>query len=236
MARAAGLNGSHASMVHQHETAMRLDYDFVRNSTQVTKLASAGLLERVAPSADVVLARVSYPFARPEVRSFVEHLGAAYRLAIGSPLVVTSLTRPTALQPTNASPLSVHPAGMAVDLRVPESARARQWLESTLLAMEDAGVVDVTREHRPSHFHVAVFPGAAAAILAKLDSATARASAEMDPVPAMAVASLTPVDSSGTPSPLHAALYGGLVAGMLLALFGAATRRAEATSGRLQGR
>jgi hypothetical protein len=75
-------------------------------------------------------------------------------------MVVTSLTRPLASQPGNAHELSVHPAGMAVDLRVPADANSRRWLEQTLLALETARVLDVTREHHPSHFHVAVFPEA----------------------------------------------------------------------------
>ena len=34
----------------------------------------------------------------------------------------------------------------------------RHWLESTLLYLEAAGVLEATRERRPSHYHVALFP------------------------------------------------------------------------------
>lgn len=157
-ALASTLNGSHASMVHQHSVAVKLDYTFVRTPGQVRELVADSALERVTPSADLELSNVSFPFARPAVREFVDRLAAEYHAATGSPLVVTSLTRPTSLQPSNASPLSVHPAGMAVDLRIPADASALDWLEHKLLELERAGVIDVTREHHPPHLHVAVFP------------------------------------------------------------------------------
>jgi hypothetical protein len=72
--------------------------------------------------------------------------------------VVTSLTRPISEQPRNSHRLSVHPTGMAVDLRVPADSGARRWLENTLLSLENNGVLDVTKEKSPPHYHVAVFP------------------------------------------------------------------------------
>src|ERR1700730_706468 len=47
---------------------------------------------------------------------------------------------------------------MAVDLRRSDRRACRQWLESTLLALEGEGMVEATREHWPPHYHVAVFP------------------------------------------------------------------------------
>jgi hypothetical protein len=120
---------------------------------------------------------VSYAFARPEVRDFVERFAASYRDATGSRLVVTSLTRPTSAQPANAHKLSVHPAGMAVDLRVPAAGTDRAFLESSLLAMEKAGVLDVTRERSPAHYHVAVFAEAFSRYAARQDSIDAIAAA-----------------------------------------------------------
>lgn len=157
-AMASTLHGSHASMVHQHAIAVKLDYSFARTPAQLKALVADSALVRVTESGDLELSNVSYPFTRPAVRDFVDWLAAEYREATGSPLVVTSLTRPTSLQPDNASPLSVHPAGMAVDLRIPATTDALEWLEHKLLSLEQAGVVDVTREHHPPHLHVAVFP------------------------------------------------------------------------------
>jgi LysM repeat protein len=104
------------------------------------------------------LAGVSYPYARPPIKTFVERLASQYQDACGEKLVVTSLTRPTSKQPWNASELSVHPTGMAVDLRVSERKSCRTWLENTLLYLEGEGTLDATRERHPSHYHIAVFP------------------------------------------------------------------------------
>ena len=183
---AAELRGSRASMAHQHGVATELDYTFIATPRQVREYVKEGHLEPVPGSEDYRLSGVSFPYARAEVRLFVERLAAQYRAETGTPLVVTSLTRPSTLQPSNASELSVHPAGMAVDLRIPPTARHRAWLERTLDALEEAGVIDVTREHTPPHFHVAVFPEAYRANVARLDAAAALASADsMRAVPVM---------------------------------------------------
>jgi hypothetical protein len=169
-ARADGLSGSPSSMVHQHQIALSEDYSFLRTSKDVRKLAKGGALVTVTDGPNLTLSKVSYPYARPEVRDFVERFAARYREATGSPLVVTSLTRPASAQPQNAHKLSVHPAGMAVDLRVPADAEARVFLEKSLLEMERAGVLDVTRERSPAHYHVAVFAEAYTPYAAREDS------------------------------------------------------------------
>lgn len=167
---AGGLHGSHSSMVHQHHVAVKEDYTFTRNEAQLKHLVELDALVPVVPNGDFTLADVSYPYARPEVKDLVERLAWQYHDSIGSPLVVTSLTRPRSDQPWNASPLSVHPAGMAVDLRIPADASALKWLENKLLSMEKAGVLDVTREHHPPHLHIAVFPDAYRKYAAREDS------------------------------------------------------------------
>jgi hypothetical protein len=53
--------------------------------------------------------------------------------------------------------MSVHPTGMAVDLRRP-SGRCLTWLRRTLLAAERRGAIEATEERHPPHFHVAVLP------------------------------------------------------------------------------
>src|SRR5258705_8754472 len=71
-ARADSLRGSPSSMVHQHEVAVKEDSSFLRTAKDVEKLASAGALVRVSENADLTLSNVSYPYARPEVRDFIE--------------------------------------------------------------------------------------------------------------------------------------------------------------------
>lgn len=162
------LRGSPASVERQYRVAKEHDFTFLRTSQQVRQFADRGYLVHLPGNQNYTLARVSHPYARPEVKVFVERLSAQYRAACGEQLVVTSLTRPLNGQPANASSRSVHPTGMALDLRVSQQPRCRSWLESTLLALERRGVVSATREHRPPHYHVSVFPRQYARYVASL--------------------------------------------------------------------
>ncbi len=158
-ASAQSLRGSRASMDRQNAQARAHDYTFLAHSGQVYRFVERGYLVRVPGNSDYVVKRgVSFPYARPEVKLFLERLGAQYRAACGERLVVTSLTRPKNRQPRNASARSVHPTGMAMDLRVPQNGRCRSWIERTFLALEADGVLEANREYRPPHYHVALFP------------------------------------------------------------------------------
>jgi LysM repeat protein len=157
-ARAQTLKGSHATMSRQFSIAKQHDFTFLRTNTDVKRFIGLGLLVRLPGNANYVLANVSFPYARGAVQTFVERLSEQYRNSCGEKLVVTSLTRPLNRQPRNASDLSVHPAGMAVDLRLSRKPSCRRWLESTLLSLEKRGVLDATRERFPAHYHVAVYP------------------------------------------------------------------------------
>jgi hypothetical protein len=166
------LVGSPASMVRQHEVAEKEGLSFLRTPAQVRALVTEGQLVPLGGNADYTVSKgVSFPDAQPATRLFVERTAASYRAACGEQMVVTSLTRPLSDQPSNAHKLSVHPTGMAADLRIPKNAACRTWLEGELLSLEKAGVIDVTREHTPPHLHVAVFGAAYTAYAAKQDAA-----------------------------------------------------------------
>ena len=152
------LRGSEASVNRAYVHAEAHDFTFLRTDAHLRRFVDAGRLVRLRSSRDFVLHDVSFPYGRPEVRLFVERLGGQHRRACGEKLVVTSLTRPLSKQPRNASALSVHPTGMAVDFRTSLNSVCRYWLESTLLYLEATGVLEATREREPSHYHVAVFP------------------------------------------------------------------------------
>ncbi len=188
----ATLRGSPGSMVRQHQVARENDFTFLRNASQVREFVEKGHLVEVEGDDNYsVAAGVSFPYARPVLRTFVERLGAQYREGCGERLVVTSLTRPTANQPGNAHKLSVHPTGMAVDFRISQSTRCRSWLEGTLLSLERKGLLDVTRERNPPHYHVALFPEKYAAHVEKLrEDSLAAAAAE--PTVKAEVAPVTP--------------------------------------------
>jgi hypothetical protein len=172
------LRGSPASMSRQHDIAVLEELTFYRTPGGVLAEVSAGTLTPLDGNADYTVANVSYAYAIPEVRLFVERLAAQYRSTCGEKLVVTSLTRPRNGQPRNAHVLSVHPAGMAVDLRISDKASCRDWLESTLLGLEGADVLDVTRERMPPHYHVAVYPTPYREYIADVDAMKAELEAE----------------------------------------------------------
>ena len=158
VAAAASLRGSRGSMDRQTRMARAHDYTFLRNPSHVRRFVDQGWLTRVSRGRDYELVDVSFPYTRPEVLLFIERLSRQYRSACGEKLVVTSLTRPRSHQPANASRRSVHPTGMALDLRRSRKRSCRAWLERVLLSLERNKVLEATYESRPPHYHVAVFP------------------------------------------------------------------------------
>jgi hypothetical protein len=156
---AQSLDGSRESLIRQNLEAQEQGFSYLRTVADVQEFANLGLLVPVRGNADYELAgdEVSFPVARPEVKTFLEWFGQRYHAGCGEPLVVTSLTRPISRQPRNASEISVHPTGIAIDMRRSDRSSCRQWLEANLLDLEGKGVIEATRERWPAHYHVAVF-------------------------------------------------------------------------------
>lgn len=152
------LRGSPESMARQHAVAVASELSFVGTLEEMEVLAEAGELVPIYGGRHYEVMDWVFPYGLPETRTFVERLAAQYRAACGEAMVVTSLTRPFSEQPGNAHQLSVHPAGMAVDLRIPQNPDCRTFLEARLLEKEAAGLLDITHERSPPHYHVAVFP------------------------------------------------------------------------------
>lgn len=170
-AHGQSLRGSRAALDRQNRQAERHDFTYLRSPEQVYTFVALGYLIPVEGNGDYVVKKgTSFPYARAEVKLFLKRLGRQYRAACGEELVVTSLTRPTTRQPRNASPRSVHPTGMALDLRRSWSRRCRGWLESVLLALEHRGVLEANLEHHPPHYHVALFPRPYAEYVAQLQA------------------------------------------------------------------
>ena len=175
--RAQSLKGSRTAMKRQNSIAQEENYTFLATGADVRSFVAKGLLVPVRGDANYKVDDVSYPYARPAIKLFVERLAPQYRSYCGEKLVVTSLTRPLSRQPWNAHELSVHPAGMALDLRVPRKSGCRNWLENTLKSLENRKVLEATRERRPAHYHVAVFPDQYERYVANLTGDTKLASA-----------------------------------------------------------
>ena len=177
-AAAQSLRGGSASIRAQNAKARQYDYTFLTNPAHVRRFVDLGLLVRIHGNRHYRLDNeVSFPYARPEVKVFLERLGRQYHSACGEQLVVTSLTRPQNRQPRNSSSLSVHPTGMAVDLRRSLVRKCRSWLEEVLLHLERAGAVEAAYERRPPHYHVAVYTQDYARYVAALGGGSRVASA-----------------------------------------------------------
>lgn len=170
-ADAQSLKGTKRSLDRQVQVAAQHGFSYITTSDQARWFVDKGYLVRLQSGRGYELKRMSHPYARPEVALFIARLGAQYRRACGENLVVTSLTRPTTRQPRNASSRSVHPTGMAMDLRRTNSRACRSWMENTLLNLEGAGVLEATYERRPPHYHVALFPKQYEEYVTKLASA-----------------------------------------------------------------
>ncbi len=157
LAQAQSLKGSPTSINRQYQAALAYGLAFVDTGRSVRRYVEPGRLVRVNPNRYLELHAVSYPYAVPTTRVFLNRLSSQYYSACGEKLTVTSLLRPKDRQPANSVAKSVHPTGMAIDLRVPKKRKCRAWLERVLLSLERDRVLDVTRERRPPHYHVALF-------------------------------------------------------------------------------
>jgi len=153
---AQSLRGSMASVERMYDQAVDDGLTFYETSNAVHWAAARGELVQLRTDRGYELHRVAFPYVRPATLTFVEQLAGDYDRTCREQLVVTSGVRPESRQPSNSSMRSVHPTGMAVDLRRP-SGRCLTWLRRELLALEGNGVIEATEEHHPAHFHVAVF-------------------------------------------------------------------------------
>jgi hypothetical protein len=154
------LRGSPAAMQQQNQVARQHGLTFYRTPAEIRQAVADGDLVKLEGNENYAVADfVRFPYLQPEGVLFIERLSEQYRDACGQKLVVTSAVRPSNGQPSNAHRLSVHPAGMAVDLRVSDRASCRSWLETALMNLERRGVLNGIREFRPPHYHVAIFPG-----------------------------------------------------------------------------
>lgn len=156
--QAQTLRGSPASVERIYRQAVNHNLPFYQSAAAIRRAVDEGELVRLGGNADYTLVDVSYPYAVPAAHTFIVRLASQYRAACGEKLVVTSATRPTTMRLVNSSDKSVHPTGMAIDLRKPTNARCLRWLRDTLVALDATGVLEAVEERNPPHFHVAIFP------------------------------------------------------------------------------
>jgi hypothetical protein len=125
-------------------------------------VARGRLVELTGDSAYELTKGVGFSYATREAKQFITQFAPQYLHACGTPLTVTSAARPTSRQPRNANPHSVHPTGIAVDIRRPHAGPCLNWVRSALTDLEQRGIIEATEERHPVHLHLAVLvpPGA----------------------------------------------------------------------------
>lgn len=113
----------------------------------------------IEESESIRLHRVTYPYLIDGAYQYLLTLASQYHTHCGEPLTVTSALRTPGLQGKipNGSDFSVHPTGLAFDLSVGRN-RCQEWLETVLMAGEERGYLQITREQHPPHWHVVVYP------------------------------------------------------------------------------
>lgn len=157
------LHGSKQSVEKMYDFALSHHMPFYLTPTNVDDAIAKGRLVALTGDSTYELTRgVGFAYSTREARQFVLAFAPQYLAACGVPLTVTSAARPMSRQPHNANPHSVHPTGIAVDIRRPSAGPCLTWVRSALADLEERGVVEATEEHHPVHLHVAVLvqPGA----------------------------------------------------------------------------
>ena len=154
---AQSLRGSQESVDHLYLVARASGLQFHATVRSARRAVAAGEFVPLSGNNDYTpKSRMSLPYATPETRAYIEQLGAEYHSACGERLVITSALRPMSRRPRNGSVKSVHPTGIAVDVRKPKRRLCRDWLRQLLLQHEREGTIEATEEFRPPHFHIVV--------------------------------------------------------------------------------
>jgi LysM repeat protein len=151
------LRGSKASVEKMYDFAQRYRYPFYLTPTTLDDAIAKGKLVPLTGDENYELTRgVGFSYSTAEAREFITQFAPQYLAACGVPLTVTSAARPMSRQPRNANPHSVHPTGIAVDIRRPYPGPCLTWVRNALAQLEARGYVEATEEHHPVHLHIAV--------------------------------------------------------------------------------
>ncbi|MEP7002025.1 MAG: DUF5715 family protein, partial [bacterium] len=204
----AELRGSPESVEKMYDFALANGLPFYLTPTNVERAVTDGKLLPLSGDTTYEITRgVGFSYATREARQFVLTFAPQYLSACGVPLMVTSAARPTSRQPHNANPHSVHPTGIAVDLRRPSAGPCQTWVRTALAELERRGIVEATEERHPVHIHVAVMvrPGSEVVLPNLVNAVVARGPAAS--TVSVAHGSIPPA-STGLPKVLKAARPG----------------------------
>ncbi len=155
MGRVSLVGGEVSSSEQQLGYALELQLPLITTDADYQARISSGYFIRLeSPFMEVHARR---PYALPSTVVFVAELAREYYNAGCGLLVVKDALRLTSERPSNGSLYSVHPAGMAVDIRTKYiPTECADWLRTYINQKEAEGKVDGTQEWKPEHLHVVV--------------------------------------------------------------------------------
>ena len=198
------LRGSKASVEKMYDFAQRYHYTFYLTPTNIdTAIARGRLVELPGDSTYELTRGVQENYATREAKQFVTQFAPQYLYACGTPLTVTSAARAMSRQPRNANPHSVHPTGIAVDIRRPPPGPCLNWVRGALSTLEQRGYIEATEERHPVHLHIAVLsaPGSRVALPNLVQGMVAAARVPITPVQTASNVATANGEVSLTPAP-----------------------------------
>jgi len=162
---------SHDSLLKQNAEIDRLELPRIQDDAELEQLKLEGKLVPIIPGETLRIDPRLDPdrrYCRPWTRDFVEDLAAAYHQQFGDQIQVNSAVRTVVVQKKlrrhnrNAAPAegeiaSSHLAGVTVDLQRRGMSKTQiKWVESYLVPMKAAGLVEPEEERRQWVFHIMV--------------------------------------------------------------------------------
>jgi hypothetical protein len=153
--RVSLVGGEVSSSKQQFGYAMENQLPFMTNEADYeTRIASGYFVRLEGPFLEVHAKR---PYALPSTVAFATEMSVAYNTFGCGRLVIKDTLRLTTERPKNGSPESVHPAGMALDIRTKYiPVECADWLRTYISQKEAEGKVDGTQEWKPEHLHIVV--------------------------------------------------------------------------------
>ena len=156
MANFAALLGSRPKVQATYFGAVSRGVSFYDDMDDARAAIAAGRFVPLYGNHYYATYRMTLAYATPQAKAFIEWLAPQFVEHCDEMMVVTSALRPKSRSPRNGSQWTVHPAGIAVDIRKPRNQACKPWLRQVLLDAQNKGLVDATEEFHPPHFHIAV--------------------------------------------------------------------------------
>ena len=155
------VGGCYTTSEQQRSFALSKGLPLASNEAEYRALIANGTFVRLesGPYLQVLAGR---PYVRAETAQFVQQMAQSYSGAGCGRMIVIGAGRLTTEIYENSSPFTVHPFGMAVDIRTNArfgiSTTCADWLRAYAKEKEAELLADGTHELDPEHLHLVVVP------------------------------------------------------------------------------